>query len=226
MDAVGKTIWNNDAEDSLIETGLYKQGTANKGFASVRDYYQIMCEHKLLREAMAYLHTDAFEQWHQERNDDAQLSGLADDFQNICDTLCILQNDGSNTNETRILLTPYSNYIITWVSTMKKARSHLHRSSVEPSARRLAFLSGPWHLTVQAIGKTLVQSNNMLPFVVAAGHHNYIYSLSLCLKEMNNLKDPTQNIYQYFTKGIHGVRKKLGHSKVSLLIWLMGRHTT
>ena len=28
------------------------------------------------------------------------------------------------------------------------------------------------------------------------------------------------------TKGIHDVRKKLSHSKVSLLIWLMGRHTT
>ena len=40
-----------------------------------------MHEHKLLREAMANLHTDAFEQWHLERNDDAQFSGLADDLQ-------------------------------------------------------------------------------------------------------------------------------------------------
>ena len=105
---------------------------------------------------MANLHTDAFEQWHLDRNDDAQLSGLADDLQNICDTLCILQNDGSNTNETRFLLTLYSNYMIIWLSTIKKARRHLHRSSVEPTARRLSFLSGSWHLTVQAIGKTLV----------------------------------------------------------------------
>ena len=156
MDAVGKTMWNNDAEDILIETGLCKQGTANKGFASAGDYYQCIREHKLLRDAMANLHTDAFEQRHLERNDAAQLSGLADDLQNICDTLCILQNDGSNTNETSFLLTPYSNYMITWLSTMKKARRHLHRSSVEPTARRLAFLSGSWHLTVQAIGKTLV----------------------------------------------------------------------
>ena len=55
-------MWNSDAEDILIETGLCKQGTANKGFASAGDYYQIMSKNKLLREAMANLHTDAFEQ--------------------------------------------------------------------------------------------------------------------------------------------------------------------
>ena len=89
------------------------------GFASAGDYYQSMRQHKLLREAMANVHTDPFEQWHLERNYVAQLSGLADDLQNICDILCILQNDGSNTNETRFLLTPYSNYMIRWSSTMK-----------------------------------------------------------------------------------------------------------
>ena len=57
-----KTVWNSDAEDILIETALSKQGSANKGFASAGDYYQSMREHKLVREAMANLHTDAFEQ--------------------------------------------------------------------------------------------------------------------------------------------------------------------
>ena len=71
MGTVGKTMWSSDAEDILIETGLCKQGTANKGFASAWDYYQSMREHKLLWETMANLHTDAFEQWHLERNDDA-----------------------------------------------------------------------------------------------------------------------------------------------------------
>ena len=82
-----KTVRNSDAEDILIETGKCKQGTASKGFASAGDYYQSMREHKLLQEAMANLHTDAFEQWHLERND-AQLSGLVDDLQNTCDILC------------------------------------------------------------------------------------------------------------------------------------------
>ena len=63
MGAVGKTMWNSDAEDILIETGLCKQGTANKRFALAWDYYQSMRGHKILREAMANLHTDAFEQW-------------------------------------------------------------------------------------------------------------------------------------------------------------------
>ena len=107
-----------------------------------------MREHKLLREAMANLHTDGFEQWHLERHDDAQRTGLAEDLQNICDILCILQNDGSNTNETRFLLTTYSNYMIRWLSAMKKARRHLPSSSEVPTARRLIFLSGSWHLIV------------------------------------------------------------------------------
>ena len=41
--------------------------------------------------------TGAFAQWHLKINHDAQFSGLADDLQNICDILCISQNDGSNT---------------------------------------------------------------------------------------------------------------------------------
>ena len=83
--------------------------------------------------------TDALSQWHLERNYDAQFSGLANDLQNICDILCILQNDGSNTYETRFLLTPYSNNMIRWLPTMKKARPHLTRSSEIPTARRLTF---------------------------------------------------------------------------------------
>ena len=149
-------MWSSDAENILIETGLCKQGTANKGFVAAGDYYQSMREHKLLWDAMANLHTDAFERWHLERNDDAQLSGLAGDLQNICDILCISQNDGSSTNDTRFFLTPYSNYMIRWSSTMKKARCHLPTSSVEPTARRLTFLSGSWHPTVQATEKQLV----------------------------------------------------------------------
>ena len=88
MGAVVKTKWNSDTEDTLIETALSKQGSANKGFASAGDYYQSMREHNLLREAMANLHTDEFAQWHLERNDHAQLSGLADDLQNICYIHC------------------------------------------------------------------------------------------------------------------------------------------
>jgi len=55
----------------------------------------------------------------------------------------------------------------------------------------------------------------MLLFVAAAAaaHNNYIYSLSLCLSEINNLKDSTPYVYQYFTKGQHGVRKKAGSFK-------------
>ena len=48
MGAVGKTMWNNNAEDTLIETDLCKQGTANKGFPSAGDYYQSNLGNKMV----------------------------------------------------------------------------------------------------------------------------------------------------------------------------------
>ena len=77
MGAVGNIMWNSDAEDIFIETGFCKQITANKGFASAGVTTRV-CANTLLRKAMTNLHTDAFEQWHLERNGDAQLSGLVD----------------------------------------------------------------------------------------------------------------------------------------------------
>ena len=62
------------------------------------------------------------------------------------------KNDGSNTNETRFHLTPYLNYMTRWSSPMKKGRCHLPRSSVEPTARLLTFLSGSWYINVPAVG--------------------------------------------------------------------------
>ena len=58
--------------------------------------------------------------------------------------------------------------------------------------------------------KSLAESSNMPPFSVAAGHHNYIYSLSLFLKEIINLKNTAPYVYNYFTKGHYVVRRKAG----------------
>ena len=58
-----------------------------------------------------------------------------------------------NTYETRLLLTPYSNYMIRWSPTTKKASRHLFGFSEKPTARRFTFLSRSWHLPVHATGK-------------------------------------------------------------------------
>ena len=55
----------------------------------------------------------------------------------------------------------------------------------------------------------------MLPFVVVAGHHNYIYSLPMCLKEMNNLKNPAPYVYKYFTKGQYDVQKTESFKRIT-----------
>ena len=60
---------------------------------------------------------------------------------------------------------------------------------------------------------TQVLSLLTLTFVFAVGHHNYVYSLPLCLKEMSNLKIPAPYVYQYFKKGQYVVRTKAGSFK-------------
>ena len=53
----------------------------------------------------------------------------------------------------------------------------------------------------------LVESSNKLMFIFAAGHHNYIHSLSHFLREINNLKNTALYVYQYFLIGQHVERR-------------------
>ena len=50
----------------------------------------------------------------------------------------------------------------------------------------------------------------MLPYIVAAGHYNYGYSLPLHLEEMNNPKNTTPGVYHYFLNYHFIVRGKAG----------------
>ena len=63
--------------------------------------------------------------------------------------------------------------------------------------------SGDWE-------QTIAGANKMLPFIVAAGHHNYSYSLPLFLKEMNDLWNTAPEVYEHFLKGNFVVRRKAG----------------
>ena len=97
MGAVGKIMMNSGAEDILVETGLCKLGMAKKIFGSAGDYFQSLCAHQLLCEALANLLMDAFEELYLEKNDDAQFCGLADDLENTCNLLDKEQNAGQTT---------------------------------------------------------------------------------------------------------------------------------
>ena len=60
--------------------------------------------------------------------------------------------------------------------------------------------------------KSLAKSSNMLPFVVATGHHNYLYSLPLFLQAGN--EQPEKHcpicIAILHTKGHYVVLRKVG----------------
>ena len=86
--------------------------------------------------------------------------------------------------------------------------------------RFIASREGNWE-------HSLAKSNNILSFIVAAGHH-YCYSLLLSLKEMNNLKITEPHVYKLVTsrKFTMLYEEELIHSMISPLIRLLSTHTT
>ena len=85
LGAVRKIMKNSGAEHILAESGVCKLGTANKIFGPAGDYYQSMCVHKLLCEAMAKLHWESFEDWYQTANKERDiLTNLLSDLEYLC----------------------------------------------------------------------------------------------------------------------------------------------
>lgn len=209
MGAVGKIMRSSGAELILAESGVCKLGTANKIFGHVTDYYQSMRAHKLLCEAMAQLHWESFEEWYQTTNKDLDiLKNLLSDLEGLCDFLgrdqptdadkprlpweslqkildFIKQYDHESTFPTQVF---WRNYV-----------KMIHILLRFTAAQR----SGDWE-------QTLTEAGNMLPIIVAAGHHNYSYSLPLFQKEMNSLWSTAPEVYQHFMKGHFVVRRKTG----------------
>ena len=81
----------------------------------------------------------------------------------------------------------------------KKSPTHvLWRTYIKMIVSLLGFVASH---NAENWERSLAESSNMLPVIVAAGHHSYMYALPLFLNEMNNVKSIAQYVYQYFTKG-------------------------
>ena len=71
--AIGKIMRSSGGEAILASASVCKPGAANKVFGPSVDYYQSMRPHTVLREAMATLHFEAFEDWCNVGNAESQL---------------------------------------------------------------------------------------------------------------------------------------------------------
>ena len=202
MGAVGKIMRNSGAEDILVQSGTCKLGTANKIFGPAGDYYQSMRAHKLLREALAKLHLDAFEASYTERHPEAQFHALHQDIEIISIAVHEDQNKDPDTIASMFPLESLSALqleVDLYDDESKTSPTHvLWRNYINMIDILLRFTAshrnGDWE-------QSLAEASNMLPYIVAAGHHNYGYSLPLYLKEMNSLKDTAPEVYDHFMKG-------------------------
>ena len=210
LGAVGKIMKNSGAEHILAESGVCKLGTANKIFGPAGDYYQSMRVHKLLCEAMAKLHWESFEDWYQTANKEKDiLTNLLGDLEYLCTFLGV--DPPTDSNHPNL---PWESFF----HLQECIDEHDKQSSKSPTYAfwrnyikmihillrfTAAQRSGNWE-------QTLTEAGNMLPFIVAAGHHNYSYSLPLFLKEMNNLRNTAPEVYHHFMKGHFVVRRKAG----------------
>jgi hypothetical protein len=69
------------------------------------------------------------------------------------------------------------------------------------------------HTAVQRLGlweNYLACCGKMLPYLVAAGHHNYSNALPLFLQEMNTLDEFAPDVYEAFKAGHFTVRTTEG----------------
>ena len=60
--------------------------------------------------------------------------------------------------------------------------------------------TGNWQLHLQTI-------SDMLPYLAASGHNNYMKSALLYLQQMSRLHEDHPEVYQYFQSGLHVVRR-------------------
>ena len=206
--AIGKLMRGSGGEEILAKSGICKLGTANKIFGPSGDYYQSMRAHKLLREAMARLHWEAFEDWYQNNNGDMQVIGdLESELQEFCNgvvddnvqiTSKLPMQSISNLEELMAEFDrerEFSPSHVVWRTYIKMVDILINFTS--------SYRKGDWE-------QSLHEASNMLPYIISAGHHNYSYSFPLYLSEMNVLKNTAPEVWSYFMKGCFAVRRKDG----------------
>jgi len=210
--AIGKIMRNSGAEDIISKTKICKEGTANKIFGSSGDYYQSFRAHKLLHEAMESLHIEAFENWYIENS-----ANNSHDFGKVSDVLHDISTNFLSTPKTdrdlsSILpnesLKEFKKLVHDFDKASNERPTHLYWCNYIQMIDILLC-----HTASQRLGlwdDYLAYCGKILPYLVAAGHHNYSSALPLFLHEMHTLSETAPEIHNYFKDGHFTIRTKEG----------------
>lgn len=214
LKAITKIMRGSGAEDILVAAEVLLPGTANKSFGPNSDYYQSLHALTILYEVMLSLYWESFENWSIKQNKDtsciASLSNVIQKLSNID-----FDDDLSEIlDKTRPHLDDSKKLGMEFREAMHDHPTHnLWSTFLDMMEILLSFVcsqrEGNWI-------DYLDQAGNMLPYLVAAGHHKYGVYLSLHLKEMRNLQEAAPDVLANFLRGEFTVRRTRGrHNGVS-----------
>lgn len=214
MGAIGHFMKSSGIEDVLVEAGVCGPGTANKYMAGT-DYYGMLRAHSLVLAALFQLHWNTFEQWliqesDQDTSDLEFIALIRARAANIATAISASDRNAAQTHcremlelEDRMndLLTNYHNKAC---SSPTAKLWLMYMDMVQILKRYIhAERAGLWesHLT---------ETENMLPYLVSAGHHKYVSCVPHYLDAMKKLPENAPEIDEGFKSGKFTVRQLPG----------------
>jgi hypothetical protein len=198
LGAIGYLMKGSGLEDILFVSGVCAKGTINK-VMSGKDYYKIIRCHSLAAEDMMRLKWGAFEDWLDDKEETDCIQPIAEKFNHLMLTLKDKDLEESHmlTQEVTHLLESieglWADFEATLGVTAKFWDMYIDMGSI---AKRYihAERSGDWL-------KHLAEVEKMLPYLVSAGHHNYMSCIPIYLKDMKSLNEIAPKVNEEFLKG-------------------------
>lgn len=201
LGAIGHLMKETGLEDIMVEAGVCQPGTAKK-LLDGKDYYAMVHAHFAVEQALFSLLWEAFEAsaLDQDANNFTTLSTcLAQVITSLNEGKrpIISEEDGSMIDNMRQQLEGFSRTLDSpttklWIMYLQMMEI-LHKFIAAERA-------GIWNLHIQA-------TEEMLPYIVSAGHNKYTACLPHYLAAMKELPTPVKS---EFEKGNFTVRQRLG----------------
>ena len=189
-----------------MSSEVCRRGTANKVMAG-SDYYKMNRYHDIVCEAMIGLLWSAFEDFCQQNNEGAtdvlnsNIAKLSNAFlvETSDDTQQLWHEVKDNLTALAPLWTGYlaqlgitSKYWLMYISMYQICKRYV-------AAER----SGDWQ-------QHLTEVQNMIPYIISAGHRNYAACLPLYLQDMKLMSEEHPEVYEQFMQGNFTIHRAAG----------------
>lgn len=202
--AIGRLMEGTGLEQLMIEGGVCQPGTAKKIMGG-NDYYQMLHAHSLVETAVMALLWEAFEVWlvNESNGNTDDLSAFAIDLGSFCE---MVNNKVSPTQSADIhkslqnVMKIFDKFL--QQNTSPTCQLWLMYLEMIGIVKRYIYAerAGVWSLHLATV-------EEMLPYLVSAGHTKYTACLPQYINAMKNLP---QSVLEEFEKGNFVVRRKEG----------------